>query len=316
MGTALVMRQKRILMTTALLATLLGLYALAGFYWVPRLVTHKVTDLIERDYGREASLGDVRFNPFTFEFEARDFSLPDADGRRMLGFNRFYVDFELSSLWHRAWTFRRIDIERPYARVVQRADGELNVMDLMPPKEVQPAAEAQPADIPAVRIADLNFADGEVEIEDLMRAEPFDTRLTPVTFELTDFRTQGSGNTFAFTAGSEDAGTLEVDGSFGVEPLTSHGSLRLAGLPATTVSEYLGNLLPLGLKSGLIDLGFTYDFSLAGEPFTFILDMASLQIRNLSTLAVGYEVPWQIPVIDVKDTHVDLAARSVLIGSV
>jgi hypothetical protein len=31
---------------------------------------------------------------------------------------------------------------------------------------------------------------------------------------------------------------------------------------------------------------------------------------------VGYEVPWQIPVIDVKDTHVDLAARSVLIGSV
>ena len=310
------MRRKNILITTTLLATLLALYALAGFYWVPRLVTHTVTDLFERDYGREASLGEVHFNPFTFELEARDFSLPDADGRRMLGFDRFYVDFEVSSLWHRAWTFRRIDIEQPYARIVQRADGKLNVMDLAPPEEAQPAAETRPADIPAVRIADLNFADGEVDIEDLTRAQPFDTRLKPVTFELTDFRTQGSGNSFAFAAGSEDAGTLEVDGSFGVEPLTSHGSLRLAGLPATTVSEYLGNLLPVALKSGSVDLGFTYDFSLAGEPFKFVLDMASLQIRNLSTLAGGYEVPWQIPVIDVKDTHIDLAARSVLIRSV
>jgi hypothetical protein len=310
------MQRNKPQVTIALLVILLGLYALAGFYWVPRLVTDQVTTLIERDFGREASLGKVRFNPFTFEFEARDFSLPDADGRRMLGFGRFYFNFELSSLWHRAWTFSDIAIEQPYARIVQRADGKLNFMDLVPAKVPQPVADKPPEDLPAVRIADLDFSGGEVDIEDLTLEKPFETKLMPVTFELTDFHTQGTGNHFAFTAGSADAGTLQVDGSFAVEPLASQGSLKLAGLPATTVSEYLGELLPVTMQSGVIDLGFNYDFSLAGDPFTFILDMPSLQIRDLSTLARGYEVPWQIPAIDVKDTHVDLAARSVRVGSV
>lgn len=310
------MRRKKLQVTIAVLAALLGLYALAGFYWIPRLVTSQVVALFDRDYGRAAKLGEVHFNPFTFEFEARDFTLPDADGRPMLGFGRFYVNFELSSLWYRAWTFREIDIERPYARIVQRADGKLNLMDLALPREPGPATDTQATDIPAVRIADLNFTGGEADIEDLTRARPFATRLAPVTFELTDFQTRGSGNSFAFTAGSDDAGTLEVDGSFGVEPLASHGSLQLLGLPARTISDYLGALLPVSLESGSIDLAFTYDFSLVGEPFTLILDMPSLRVRDLSTLAGGYDVPWQFPAIDVKDTHVDLAKRSVVVGSI
>jgi hypothetical protein len=310
------MRRKKVLVTTGVVAALLGLYALAGFYWVPRLVSGQVTDLFERDYGREASLGEVRFNPFTFEFEARDFSLPDSDGQRMLGFGRFYFNFELSSLWHRAWTFSDIAIERPYARVVQRADGKLNLTDLAHPKDAQPSTGEQPGDLPAIRIADLEFSAGEVDVVDLTLERPFETKLMPVTFELTDFHTQGTGNHFAFVAGSDDAGTLRVDGNFGVEPLASQGSLKLTGLPATTVSEYLGDLLPLAMQSGVIDLGFDYDFSLAGDPFTFILDMPELQVRDLSTLAKGYDVPWQIPLVDVKDTHFDLAARSVRVGSV
>jgi len=310
------LRRKKILTKTAVLATLLGLYALAGFYWVPRLVTSQVTTLIEQDFHREVSLGEVRFNPFTLEFEARDFSLPDADGRRMLGFGRFYFNFELASLWHRAWTFSAIAIERPYVRVVQRADGKLNFVDLVPAKDAQTPADEPPEDLPAVRIGRLNVSEGEVDVEDLTLEKPFDTKLMPVTFELTDFHTQGTGNHFAFIAGSDDAGTLQVDGSFGVEPLASHGSLKLEGLPATTVSEYLGDMIPVAMQSGVIDLGFDYDFSLAGEPFTFILDMPSLQVHGLSTLARGYEVQWQVPLVDIKDTHFDLAARSVRVGSV
>ena len=96
------MTKKKILVSVAVMAVLVGLYAAAGFYGVPRLVRSQVTELFQRDYGRTVSLGEVRFNPFTFEFEARDFSVPDADGTRMLGFDRFYVNFESSSLWHRA----------------------------------------------------------------------------------------------------------------------------------------------------------------------------------------------------------------------
>jgi hypothetical protein len=310
------MRRKKILTVAAIVAGSLGLYALAGFYWVPRLVRSQVTELFADDYGREIGLGEVRFNPFTFEFEARDFTVPDTDGKRMLGFDRLFLDFELASLWHRAWTFRDIYVERPYARVVQRADGSLNLADLAPPNSDPAPDDQQPPDIPAVRIGNLDVAEGRIDVADLTRAQPFATTLAPVSFELTDFRTAGSGNTFAFTAGSDRAGQLSVDGSFGVAPLSSHGSLTLAGLQATAISEYLGELIPVSLESGIIDLGFTYDFSLAGEPFTLILDMPSLTVRELSTVAQGYDVPWQIPAIDLRDTRVDLAARTVVMNSI
>jgi len=310
------MTRKKILIPIAVVTGLVGLYALAGFYWVPRLVRDQVTELFQRDYGRAATLGEVRFNPFTFEFEARDFSVPDADGARMLGFDRFYVNFELSSLWHRAWTFAGIDLGAPYVKLVQRPDGAINLLDLVPTTDQAPAEPQEDSGIPSLWIADLNVTAGQVDIEDRARAQPFTTTLSPVTFELTDFRTTGSGNSFAFTAGSDRAGRLSVEGEFGVDPLSSKGSLTLSELQATAVSEYLGQLLPVALLGGVIDLGFDYDFELAGDPFRLLIDMPGLQIRDLVTQGTGYSVPWSLGSAELSDTKADLAAQSVVIGQV
>jgi hypothetical protein len=308
--------KKTILIWIAALAAIVGLYALAGFYGVPRLVHGRVTELFQRDYGRTATLGEVRFNPFTFEFEARDLSVPDADGTRMLGFDRFYVNLESSSLWHRAWTFSEIDLEAPYVRLVQRADGGINLLDLAPAPDEAANEPGEGSGIPSLWIADLDVTGGQVDIEDRLRTEPFATTLTPVSFRLADFRTTGSGNAFAFTAGSDLAGRLTVEGEFGVDPLTSKGSLALADLRAAAISDYLGGLLPVTLRSGVINLAFDYDFALAGEPFTLRIGMPELTVRDLETVANGYDVPWQVPAVDVRDTRVDLAARSVTIGAI
>jgi len=310
------MTKKTLLISVAVVAALVGLYALAGFYGVPRLVRSQVTELFQRDYGRAISLGEVRFNPFTFEFEARDFSVPDADGTRMLGFDRFYVNFESSSLWHRAWTFAGIDLDAPYVKLVQRPDGAINLLDLAPAPDEAPTEPPADTGIPSLWIADLNVTAGQVDIEDRARTEPFATTLTPVTFELTDFRTTGSGNSFAFTAGSDRAGRLALDGAFGVDPLASTGTLTLTDLQATAISEYLDELLPVTLRSGVINLAFDYDFELAGDPFRFQLEMPELTVRELETVAKGHDVPWQVPAVDVRDTRVDLAARAVTIGTV
>jgi hypothetical protein len=304
-------------MAVACLAVaLVTLYALAGFVGVPRLVKSRVIDSFARNYSRTVSIGELRFNPFTFEFEAHDFSLPDADGSRMLGFERFYADFELASLWHRAWTFGEIDVDAPYLRLVRRADRIINLLDLVRPETAPAAANAAVTGTPALRIADLRVAGGTIDVEERAREKPFAMKLAPVTFRLTDFRTARGGNSFAFTAGSDRAGHLALEGGFGVEPLGSKGSLTLTGLQATAISDYLGDLLPVTLRGGVIDLGFTYDLSLSGDPFGFVLDMPSLTMRNLVTIGRGQDVPWQIPAVDLRDTHIDLAARSVVVSSV
>lgn len=294
-------------------ATLLALYALSGFLWVPRLIQASVLETFERDYGRRAEFARPRFNPFTFELEAGSFSVPDRDGARMLGFDRLYVDFELSSLFRRAWTFDAIEVERPYARLVQRPDGSLNVADLT---TAGAADEGVDSGVPAFAIGDLKVTDGRVDVEDRMRAEPFATTLHPVSFKLTDFRSAGDGNAFSFSAGSDRAGRLAVEGTLGLGPFNSKGRIALSGLPATTVSEYLGDLLPIRLAAGHIDLQIGYDFNLAGEPFRLVLELPTLAGRELVTRARGYDVDWRIPVLDLRAARVDVAARELHVGAV
>ncbi|MGH8249295.1 MAG: DUF748 domain-containing protein [Steroidobacteraceae bacterium] len=298
-------------------ALLLALYALAGFLWVPRLLQSSVLETFERDFGRKAEFARPRFNPFTLEFDAGRFSLPDADGTRLLDFERLYFDLELSSLWRRAWTFGAIRLERPYLKLVQRQDGSLNLADLQ--QQAAPAGrprESKDPQMPSFAIGALTVTGGEIDVEDHMRAERFATTLRPVSFELVDFRSAGDGNAFSFSAGSDRAGRMAVDGTLGLGPLNSKGKIALSGLPATTVDAYLGDLLPVKLREGRFELRIAYEFSMAGQPFTLLLASPTVSARQLVTVARGYDVAWQIPALDITDTRVDLAARTVRVGAV
>ncbi|HXV41310.1 MAG TPA: DUF748 domain-containing protein [Steroidobacteraceae bacterium] len=293
---------------------LLVAYALAGFLWVPRAVHSRVLETIEREYGRKASLERPSFNPFTFEFEARAFSLPDTDGARMLGFERLYVDFDSSSLWRRAWSFGAIELEQPYLRLVQQADGALNLAQL---RTREPdAATAGSAAVPALVIDRLAIAGGQVDVLDHRRPEPFATALRPITFSLENFASRGDGGAFEFSAGSDRAGRLVLQGTVEVAPFASRGTIGLTGLTAETITDYLGGALPVSLRAGRIDLRIGYDFSLAGTPFTLVLEVPSASARDLVTVARGYEESWTVPALELRDGRVDLAARSVSIAAI
>src|ERR1044071_8327356 len=83
-----------VLGTVALLSSA---YAVAGFVGVPYVLRSQLLSFVSEHYGRTASIGEIRFNPFTFSLEAKDFTLPDADGKRMLSFGRLWLDLDVAS---------------------------------------------------------------------------------------------------------------------------------------------------------------------------------------------------------------------------
>src|SRR5690349_7157209 len=85
------------LILLGVVVALAAIYTAAGFFGVPWLVRSQVLSFVSEHYGRQASLGQVRFNPFTFTLEARDFAMPDADEQRLLAFGRLYCDFDVKS---------------------------------------------------------------------------------------------------------------------------------------------------------------------------------------------------------------------------
>jgi hypothetical protein len=71
----------------------------------PKLVRSQAQDFVSENYKRALSVGEIRFNPFTFELEVKDLSLPDADGQVLASFDRLLVNpraFEHAGEWGRA----------------------------------------------------------------------------------------------------------------------------------------------------------------------------------------------------------------------
>src|SRR5262245_38103743 len=236
------------------------LYTVFGFWLVPRLVRSNLLEQASAQYGREARIGDIRFNPYTLVLEARDFSFPDADGAQLLGFERLMLDFDISSVWKVGASFAAVELDKPYARVLLRKDGTLNLADLANPKNVEPSTGDEES--PRVDIDRLSVATGRVAFEDRARAQPFATEFRPITFELRDFSTGGqSGNAYSLHAGSSDGERFSWSGNFALEPLTTSGKFEVGALKATTIWSYLREGLPFEFTKGTLDLNGEYFYT-------------------------------------------------------
>ena len=111
---------RKLVFLAAALAVLIAAYAAAGFWLVPRIVRAQAQQFAEENYQRKLAIGEIRFNPFTFELAVDRFSFPDADGKPLARFDTLLVNLELSSLWRAGASFKEISIGKPYIRPVIR----------------------------------------------------------------------------------------------------------------------------------------------------------------------------------------------------
>ena len=305
--------KSKLVIAAAIVAALIGLYALLGFKVAPGFVRNKAVEYVRAEYGRELSLGEIRIHPFKLQFEARDIAFPDADGERMLGLDRLFADFELSSLWKRAFYFREVDLDAPYVRAMIRPGGAMNLADLAP-KASAPAEDDEP---PTVWIADLEVADGAADFIDRARTRPFERRFAPVAFALQDFKTTPEGGDFRLSARSQAQEQFDWKGHFALAPIvSSEGEFTIADLRAVGVGEFLGDALNYNLTDGSIDLGGRYRLAL-GSTTEIDLTLPTVEIDELALRARGVNEDWiKIPKVVVAETAMAIPAQTVGIGRV
>lgn len=306
-----VLRSKAFLIG-AVVAALVGLYALLGFYAAPKLVRSQAIEYVRETYGRELTLGEVRIHPFKLQAEVRDLSLPDSDGTSMLGFQRLFVDFQVSSIWERAFVFREVALDVPYVRTVIHADGSVNLAELAPPED----AEEEAGPLPAVWIQHFALTDGIVELLNNLRRHPVERHFEPVTFTLQDFRTTPEGGGFGLTARSRQDEKFEWRGRFALEPeIASEGEFHVADLQVPGVAEFLDETLPFLLPRGQIDLDGTYVLKL-GEAFALDVTLPQVKVIDTALRARGVEEDWiEVPSLVVSDTRLEMPANTVNVGA-
>src|SRR3984957_2292037 len=292
-------------------ALLIGVYAIAGFWAAPKLLRSALLKEIPKTLtGVKPGVGIVRINPFLLQVEINDFSLTGANDTKLAGFARLFVDFQVSSIWHRAYTFSHIDIETPFANAVIFKDGSVNLSQLSPTTAKKPKPDQKGAEpIPALRIGSFKVTQGFLSFDDRRRPSDFATRLEPINFELQNFSTGVQGGRFTFTGASKLGERIEWHGHFSVQPIESDGEFQIAGLQAHTIWEYLEDRLSFLVNSGKIDLNATYKFSLQDD-MDLKVDVAKVALTDLAVRPKDSDIDWvTVPELVLSGTTLDLKGR-------
>ena len=302
--------RSRLFRVAAIAALLAALYALAGFWLAPKLLRSTLLEQIPKTFvGVKPSVGEIHVNPFLLRVEIHDFSLSDANGAALAGFRRLLVDFDVSSIWHRAYTFGRIELDTPQLNAIVAPDGRLNLLQLTPAPSVPNPAARSREQLPAVRIGEFRVSRGSVSYDDRSRASNYALKLAPIEFELRDFSTGVDGGRFTFTGSSSLGERIAWRGHVTVQPIASEGELQIDGLQAHTLWAYLKDQLNFQVNSGRIALKATYHFSLQ-DTLGLQLEVPAATLTDLAVRPNDADSDWiSVPQLSLSGAGLDLAKR-------
>lgn len=244
------------------LIALLLLYTLGGFFAVPPLVKRMAVDAILDDAGREATIERVRFNPYVLSLEVEGFAVRDTDGTRLTSFERLFVNFQLSSLFRWAWTFREISVDGPYHLIERFAPGDSRLTRLLTDvqeRAAEPDPAGQSAGLPRLLVHQVNLGEGRLHFRDNVPAKPVELEFGPITATVLELNTLPDrfGQQSVNIVFPNDS-VVTWQGSLSLGPLQSAGSFSLEGAYLQQTTAYLKPLLPLQSVEAELAVGAKY----------------------------------------------------------
>lgn len=302
-------KSKWILLLAGLVISL-TLYALIGFKLVPSLIRSQAIDYAKTQWNKPLSIGEIKFNPFSFELDMRDILLQD-QSKPLLSLQHLYVNFQASSLFKRAYVFNSILLEMPFARAVIKPDGSLNLAELLPKQK-------DDSPIPNIWIDNLSVQKGQVNFADQSRELKPDKILTPISFALKDFKTRNDDGGFTLAATSDDNERFEWKGSLRLQPVHSKGQFKIAALKASSAYEFLSEELPFQLSKGSVNIDGNYEFSIQPKQgMQLLANLAKITATDLALRPKKTEMDWlDIPSLIVSNTQLNYQKENIKVQSI
>jgi hypothetical protein len=295
-------------------------YTILGFLVLPPIIRAVAVKQLTKQFDREVSIQKVKLNPFALSATVRGLLIKDKDGQPFVSWDEVYVNFQLSSLFGKAWVFKEVSTTKPFVRVQMNKDSTFNFSDLITKfsTNTPSAAPAKPSPPLALRINKLHIAGAAASFTDLTPRTPFARVIGSLDVTLENFRTDPDNkNPYSF-AGSTDAGEkFAWSGYFYLTPLRSQGDFSLRNISLNKYAPLYQDFVKFNIKDGVVDIRSTYHFELSTSNRVASVTNFSFALHSLKVSEPGGDINFvEQPEFAVTGASVDAVAHHAEVDSI
>jgi len=316
----------RVLLSKAFIiaVVLMITYTLAGFFLAPYLIKRQATRFARESLKCLVVMEEVRVNPYALTLDIRGFDLKERDGSPLLAFKAFFINFEISSLWHWAWTFADVRLEDPAVNLEKKLGGRINFIELadrIPKKENEgntfrqekAGGEARP---PRVIFEQIALNQGRLLFTDRSGPTPVSIALESIGLELKNLTTlPGKKGVHSFEATLPHGGKLRGAGDVSLNPLWSEGRVEVKGFKIVSAWEFLQDEVLIDKPGGEVDIEARYRFANEVKSSSLVIEGLKVLVSALELKARGDQEPiLSVDTIRLDNGRFDMASRSVMVG--
>jgi len=281
-------RTKRFWLAVAIVVA----YTIFGFLIAPGIVSDQIVGKIATVLGRQATVRDVDVNPYTLSARVEGFDLQDSDGEVFVSFEELFLDFQVSSLFRRAFTFKIVRLVSPHGHVRLMPDEKPNfrdILDKLAARPVPPPSE-KPKKPPRILLQRLEVRDMRLAATNLAHPNPEKIAFTPVDLTLEDFTTiPNRDGTLSLAATGQGGGRWEWTGTVTFEPMHSSGTFAITGEKLPEIWNVIRNRVTWEIPSGELHLRLDYAVDIVPDSMTVAITGGTIHLDQFSFRAKGRE---------------------------
>lgn len=267
-------------------------YGFLGFIVLPWVIEGQAKFFLEERLSIAATIDKVRLNPFALSITVEGLDLIDADSHRLMSFDRLYANFQLSSIFSRAASFRTVHLDGLHVDLARYSETDSNISRLAarweslaaPAEETSEVANRESEIFPLL-IADFRLQEASLAVSDMVPDDTFKQYVDSINISLANLSTLPNENTDQTLSISMGNGAkISWTGELSLSPLSSVGQVEIVGPYPKLAYEYFSDKIPVIVEDGWFDAAFDYRFELDAESSPQI-SLTNLN-ANLQTLNV------------------------------
>ncbi|MDP9902657.1 flagellar motor protein MotB [Variovorax ginsengisoli] len=212
--------------------------------------------------GRQVTVGKVDFKPWTLELALNDLRIASADGSSaQVTVQRIYADAELQSVLRLAPVVDAVQVTAPVVRLTRRADGSLDIDDVLARLASPP--DAPKSEMPRFALYNIALSGGSIDFDDQTVKSKQELRdlvvNVPFLSNLASKRDVTTEPKLAFKLNGSAFDSTAVTTPFATNRKTA-AQLNFKGLDLAPYLGYLPGGLPARLQAGTLDAELQLDF--------------------------------------------------------